>query len=265
MSDYRPDSELMKLCAAPPGVPRLTSDDLFRVLVASQQVSQASDGAFDVSAGPLVALWREARRTGQLPFGESIAQAKEHVGWEDIELESKTACVTLKKPGMKLDLGGIAKGYAAQQAVETLQNLGCERCLVGLAGDLCVGDPPPGEKGWTIDVAPAPGRSTHARSLLLKNMSISTSGDSEQFVEIGGRRYSHIVDPRTGMATTTRVQATVISRSGEKADALATAICVLGPAKGGGLARQMSVAAIVNEPDSPEVIINEERLRWEKP
>jgi thiamine biosynthesis lipoprotein len=245
MSDYRAESELNRLCAAAGGPPVPVSPDLFAVIRAAVEVSESSGGAFDITAAPLVALWRETRRTRVLPSPADLDAARSLVGWRFITLNEPARTVQLLQPGMKLDLGGIAKGYAAQHAIETLRATGHPRALVALSGDIAVGDPPPGEPGWVIAVqgspdAPRPG------SLLLTKASISTSGDEAQHVEIAGLRYSHIVNPRTGLGLTHSLSVTTISRRGELADALATAACILGPRDGADLIRRTpGVAAIL--------------------
>ncbi len=243
MSDYRPASELMRLCARAGEGPVVVGPELFEVLSASERISRESDGAFDVTVGPAVLLWRQVRRTGQAASAEELAAARDLVGWRNVELDPAARTVRLTKPGMKLDLGGIAKGYAAQRAVDELRALGVRCCLVALAGDIAVGDAPPGRAGWEIGVTGgqaaegASGRSAAAGDavapvrLLLRNAAVSTSGDTEQFVEIQGQRYSHFVDPRTGLGTAGGVSVTVVAERGELADALPTAACVLGAAQ----------------------------------
>lgn len=231
MSDYRSDSELMRLCAAPAGTPVPLSDDLFRALSVSQDLTRASGGEFDVTIGPAVALWRRARKTHQLPSESEVAGAKALVGADLLTLD-RTAdppTATLAKPGMRLDLGGIGKGFAAQAAVDLLVARGHPRCLVALAGDIAVGDPPPGAEGWRIQLPRPAGDSGGKGCILLRNAAVSTSGDTEQFVEIGGRRYAHILDPRTGLGLTECRTATVVAPRGELSDALATIACILPP------------------------------------
>jgi thiamine biosynthesis lipoprotein len=231
MSDYRPDSELMRLCAKAGGPPVPVSRDLFIVLQRSQEVAKRSDGAFDVTCGPLVALWRQARKTHVLPTSEEIALARTKVGWRKMMVDSRRHTVRLLVPGMKLDLGGIGKGYADDCAQEVLRHHGITRALVEAGGDMVVSDPPPGEKGWKIEVANA-GNAPQAPVLLFSNRAISTSGDTEQFVEIGGLRYSHILDPRTGQALTDRIQVTITAPNGLTSDSLSKVVSVLGQAKG---------------------------------
>jgi thiamine biosynthesis lipoprotein len=139
----------------------------------------------------------------------------------------RASCVATLEPGTELDLGGVAKGYIIDQALAVLRRRGLSTAMIEAGGDIVVGDPPPGARGWRISV-PHDDPALSARAAALVNAAISTSGDAEQFVEIGGRRYSHIVDPRTGLGSTTRALATVIAPRGAIADALATALAVVG-------------------------------------
>ena len=231
MSDYRPDSELMRLCAKAGGPPVPVSRDLFTVLQRSQEVAERSGGAFDVTCGPLVALWRQARKTHVLPAPTEISAALARVGRRKMLLDSRRRTVRLLVPGMKLDLGGIGKGYADDCAQEALRRHGVTRALVEAGGDIVVSGPPPGETGWKIQVANAD-PTAHAPVLLFSNRAISTSGDTEQFVEIGGLRYSHILDPRTGQALTDRIQVTITAPNGLTSDSLSKVVSVLGRKKG---------------------------------
>lgn len=233
MSDYRPGSELMRLSARSGGPPVRVSGELFHLLSLADSLSRLSDGAFDVTAGPLVRLWRAVRRTGTLPTEAERREAMSRVGWRHLHLDSAARTVRLDRPGMLLDLGGIAKGYAAQEAVRTLADRGVSRALVEMGGDLVAGAPPPGRRGWRVRIE-SPG-STAPDSLLLAHAALSTSGDTEQFVEIDGVRYSHVVDPATGLGLRTRVVATVLAPDGATADALSTLLTVLDPARGRAL------------------------------
>lgn len=229
-SDYRVDSEISRLAGAAGGEAIAVSDDLVNLLSVASEIARDSGGAFDVTVGPVVDLWRGARRAGALPDKSEISRAGPLVDWRGVEVDAEAKTARLRIPGMKLDLGGIAKGYAAQQAVELLRSQGIERCLVALAGDVVAGDPPPGQSGWTVE--------TPSGMISLSNMAVSTSGDSQHFIELDGVRYSHIVDPRTGRALTSSVEVTVIATRGELADALASACCVLGPGEGAALVRR---------------------------
>jgi FAD:protein FMN transferase len=233
MSDYLPTSELRRLSEASGGGPVKVSEDLFRVLAASQEIARRSGGAFDITVGPVVQLWRRARRQRELPDHDSLAKAREKVGYRNLILDPKARTARLLKPGMELDLGAIGKGYAADEALEVLAHFGIHRALVAGGGDIAVADPPPAKMGWLVAIEPLdPSGKAPARFVLLRRAAISTSGDSEQHAEIGGVRYSHVVDPRTGFALTGRRSVTVVARRGILSDGLATAASVLGPEKG---------------------------------
>jgi thiamine biosynthesis lipoprotein len=234
MSDYRRDSELMCLCARAGGPPVRVSPDLFLVLCRAQEVARESGGAFDVTVGPLIALWRKARKTAVLPDPAALKRARRLVGWQKLRLDEGARTVRLTVRGMKLDLGGIAKGYAADDAQRVLKQHGITRALVQLGGDIVVSGPPPGTDGWTIRV-PNAGNDQGPADLRFADRAISTSGDTEQFAMIGGRRYSHVVDPRTGVALTNRVQVTLTAPDGLTSDPLSTALCVLGGKDNGTL------------------------------
>jgi FAD:protein FMN transferase len=247
MSDYRDDSELRELGRSD-GAWTTVSPDLFDVLARAVEMAEATGGAFDPTAGPLVLLWREARRTGRLPPPAGLDEARARVGWRHVELDAKRGTVRLARQGMRLDLGGVAKGYILQAAVETLASQGVPRALVEAGGDIVAGDAPPGRDGWRIDV-PGADAAFAARAGRLVNAALATSGPAAQHVEIDGVRYSHTIDPRTGRALTSDVTAHVIAADGATADALATALTVLGPgALGALLERFPGTAAIVTGP-----------------
>ena len=226
MSDYRKDSELIRLCANAGKAPTKVSKDLFKVIERSLQVSRWSGGAFDISVGPLVSLWRKARKAGELPGNEEIQSALRVTGWRRILLDKQNATIKLTGVGMKLDLGGIAKGYACDQAQVVLKNHGIQRALVEMGGDIVVSGPPPGSQGWTIRV-PNAGKGQTAKDMTFANCAVSTSGDTEQFTVIGGVRYSHVVDPRTGLALTTRTGETGVAGRGHWSDPLSTTLTLL--------------------------------------
>jgi thiamine biosynthesis lipoprotein len=233
MSDYDPQSELMRLCAgSKPGNPVAVSDDLWRVLFRAQRVAEQSDGAFDVTVGAMVRLWRRARRRHELPSPERLAEARKLVGYRLVRLIPEGHKVELLKPGMLLDLGGIAKGDACDQALAVLEKEGLHRAMVEAGGDVVLGDPPPGKPGWIVGVCSPTTDSPPARYLALARVAVDTSGDAFQYVEIGGRRYSHIVDPRTGMGLTDGSKVTVIAPNGLTGDPLTKVVAVLGPQRG---------------------------------
>ncbi len=224
MSDYRSDSELNHLSdTAGSGRWIPLSSDLCAVLHLGTQISDATGGAFDVTVGPLSQLWRESRQTGLRPSPPDVDAARARTGWRHVRLNREDCLAQLDTAGMRLDLGGIAKGYGAHAAVETLRARGLERCLVDLGGDLCAGEPPPGRSGWQVRVG-----ARQSERWSIARESVAASGDLEQSLLLDGIRYSHIIDPRSGVPLTDEVYVTVRSSDGAMADALASAISVLG-------------------------------------
>lgn len=232
LSDYQPESELNRLCRAEPGRPVAISRDLMTVLLESQKVAEATGGAFDVTLGPVTHLWRQARKQRRVPDAAAVAEAKAHTGYRKLHLDAEGGTATLEEAGMQLDVGGIAKGYAADEALAVLERRGISRALVAMSGDLAIGDAPPGKRGWTVGVGET------ARVMELANAAVSTSGDTEQHLDAGGVRYSHIVDPASGMGLTRAPVVSVVARRGIDADALATAVSVMGVERGREAARR---------------------------
>ena len=235
LSDYDETSELSRLsAAAPTAAPVEVSDDLWRVLERSVAIRDATGGAFDPTVGPLTTLWRQSRRSGALPRPDKLAAARAAMGPEKLVLDSERRAVRLEAPGMRLDLGGIGMGYAIDRALEVLRKRSIAAAMVDASGDVGVSGPPPGSPGWRIEVAPLDPTATGAerQTLVLVDAAVTTSGDARQGVEIDGVRYSHIVDPRTGIGVMGQAAVTVIANDCTTADALATAASVLGPAEG---------------------------------
>ena len=225
-SDYLAGSELLHL-SEKTGQPVKTSPLLFDLLAKSLEFARKTDGRFDPTLGPLTRLWRETRRTEKLPSPEALAAAKAACGWALLELDPSTLTVTLKQPGMRLDLGGIAKGYAADTMFAVMKSKGFPATCIAAGGDLRLGDPPPGKSGWTVGVRTLEKDKTSGQ-VALSNCAVSTSGDLQQAVEIDGVRYAHIIDPKTGLGLTKHLAVTVIAPDSTTSDALATAACVAG-------------------------------------
>ena len=196
------------------------------------------------------------RRSKEMPSPERMAEARAAVGYQYLKLDEAKHTAQLLKPNMRLDLGGIAMGYAVDETVKRLRELGITRVLVDASGDIGVGDPPPGKQGWTIAVIPLSAEGTPSRQILLANAAVSTAGDAFQHVVIDGRRYSHIVDPHTGLGMTDRMGVTVIAPDCLTADGLDTAVAAMGPKAGLALIEKTPGAAafIVRPGDGePEV------------
>ena len=229
LSDYLPESELNQLCRSAPHAKTVpVSEPFWTVLVRSQQLAEQTDGAFDVTVGPMVRLWRRSRRQRELPTVARLEEARESTGWRNLKLDEAARGVQLLKPGMQLDLGGIAIGYAVDEGLKILKRHGITSAMIDASGDIGVTDAPPDCKGWRIGIAPLEPNAPPSRYLLLANSAVSTAGDAFQFVEIGGKRYSHIVDPKTGLGLNDRTAVTVVAPDCLTADGLDTAVNVLG-------------------------------------
>ena len=227
LSDYDSESEIVRVCreSGKNGAPVAISDDLRRTLEESRRFCVLTDGAFDATVGPVVKLWRRSRYFNERPPEKILEAAKKTVGlggWNLTEAGVETA------PGVRFDVGGIAKGFALDEALETLRTLGIESALVDAGGDLRLGAAPPGKDGWTIGIAGLVKDGESAFYQTLANVGVASSGDANRFLEIDGVRYSHIIDPRTGEPLTRRCVATVVAADATAADALASAVCVLG-------------------------------------
>lgn len=251
LSDYDTDSELVRLSqTAGQGKAVRVSDDLWRVLTLAQRLAEESEGAFDVTCGPVVSQWRRARRAKKLPDPAKLAEFRRSVGFRKMRLNARDQSVELLVPYMRLDLGAIAKGYAHDQALKVLRSHGIDRALVSGGGDMAAGEAPPGQRGWRIELPPLDAPDAPPTEFVwLRKGGLATSGDLFQHVEIDGVRYSHIVDPRTGLGLTDHSLVVVVARDGMTADALSTAISVLGPARGLAFAeRHGACARVVRKP-----------------
>lgn len=240
MSDYNQESELRQLCARSGTGPVLVGEDLFKVLTRAREVSELSGGAFDVTVGPVVKLWRRARKSIQMPDKDELEAALKLVDYQAMVLDPSKKTVWLKKTGMLLDLGGIAKGYAAEESLNVLKKMGISSALVAMGGDVAMGDPPPNTKGWKVGIAPVLEEGDAAsRYMVLSNCAVSTSGDTEQYVELGGKRYSHLVNPHTGIGLSERISVTIVAPHGIDSDSLTKVVSILGVAKGMELAAKL--------------------------
>lgn len=249
-SDYEPNSELMQLCNAGEGKPFKASEELCSLISRGLEIARDTDGAFDFTAGNLTRLWRRSRRLRELPPEDRLRQALEATNWRAVAVDAPHHTITLRKTGMLLDLGGIAKGRAADEALRFLKTRGIDRALVTAGGDMAVGEPPPGAEAWEVKlrVFAPPEAGEKLESVRVKRCGVSTSGDLYQFVEIGGTRYSHIVSPKTGLGLEERIACTVIAPDCTTSDALATAMCVMGEEKGREIAMRLGVQARFAKP-----------------
>jgi thiamine biosynthesis lipoprotein len=256
MSDYKSDSEISSVNRDGFKKAVQLSQSTYEVLQRSIEFSKRTDGAFDVTVGPLVELFRKAKRKQVLPNQDEIADAKSKVGFEKLKLDDQNRTVQFTVEGMQLDVGGIAKGYAVDKAVETMQTHGAIGGMVDLGGDIrCFGAPFKGRDHWVIGLQnPNMVKDSAGSEVLLKlkiaNGAIATSGDYQQFIIIEGKRRSHIIDRKTGTSTEGLSSVTIIADNATKADALATAVSVMGYEKG--------LELIENIPGTEAILITSE-------
>ncbi|HQR92753.1 MAG: hypothetical protein B7Y15_03000 [Bacteroidetes bacterium 24-39-8] len=227
-SDYDSNSELSRLSAQAGKGAIPVSKGLLEILLKSQEAYQQSQYSFDITMGPLSLLWRNARKTKRFPDSATVTAAKSLVGFNQLVIDQKNQTVLLAKKGMRLDLGGIAKGFIAAKIVQRLKLLGISSSLVDAGGDIAMGEAPLQAKGWVVGVnAPEEADELLDKKLLLKNMSVATSGDVYQYFLHQGKKYAHITNPQTGYGVTFQRNVTVIATDGASADWLATACSIL--------------------------------------
>jgi thiamine biosynthesis lipoprotein len=242
LSDWRTDSETSRLCRAAGQGPQPVSADLLACLTRAVELSQLSNGAFDPTVGAVTQLWRRAKREARPPSEQELAAARALVGVRHLTLHADGK-VELHTPGVQLDFGAIGKGYACDRALETLAAHGITSALVELGGDLACSAPPPGRTGWTISA----GNGTQAEDarLSVAHCGVATSGDDAQGWIVEGDRLSHIVRPQTGQPLRNTRRITVVAHTGADADALATAVEVLGDSRGAELCHQNEARLVI--------------------
>lgn len=223
LSDYLTESELSRLSNTY-DQPVQVSDDLWQVLHTAQEIAHASEGTFDVTVGPLTLLWRRAMRRAMLPDSIDLNEAMTAVGYELLQLDADNQTARLHKGNMRLDLGGIAKGYVADQALGVLVREGFLSAAVDAGGDISLGEAPPNSDGWSIKVFSG---ESETGEVILKNCGIAVSGDSYRYLDYQGVRYSHILDPETGYGVTHERKVAVIAPSAMIADAWASVYSVM--------------------------------------
>ncbi len=234
MSDYVADSEVGRLNALPAGDSLVVSPETFHCLEQGVRIAELSGGAFDLTCRPLVALWKQAGKEDRLPTEADLQRTLARVGWRKLRLDPATRRVTPTVDGMQIDLGGIAKGYALDLAAEAMRAAGATGGLVDVGGDVVAFGPREAGQPWRIGVK-HPFQTGLLLTLSLKDRAVATSGVQQRFNTIAGRRYSHIVDPRTGRPAEQAPAVTVIAPDGLTADAWATAFSVLSVDEGAAL------------------------------
>ena len=228
MSLYQPDSEVSLLNEQ--GENQL-SPETIQVIQQAIKFAEMTEGAFDITCRPLINLWKKAKKEQKIPSPEEIEQARKLVDYRKIILKGNL--VKLPEPGMKIDLGGIAKGYAVDRAIQVLKIRGVRRALINAGGDLYVLGTPGWGKKWTVGIQDPRHLDKVLTAIKVSNCGIASSGDYRRYFILEGRRFSHIVDPRTGQTVQeVPMSVTIIAPDATTADALATGVFVLGPGEG---------------------------------
>ena len=254
MSTWKKESEISRLNRESDGTPFKISRELFHLLERALFYSHLTAGAFDVTARPLVQLWGFQGGTAHLPDSHEIEQTMQRVGFGKIMLDGESTSIIMP-PGMELDLAGIAKGYGVDRAAAVLKGRGIESALVNLGGNIYALGSPPGEKGWAVGIRDPRGGRDIVGSLVLSNEAAATSGNYENFVEVEGAVFGHIIDPRAGRPVSNVLSVTVVAPTALEADALSTGFFVLGPESAGQAADLLPrVAALFALPDGEEIL-----------
>ncbi|MEN6578365.1 MAG: FAD:protein FMN transferase [Phycisphaerales bacterium] len=262
MSYHRPDSELNQVNRYAEEKPVPVNPMTFEVLRQAIHFSEVSEGTFDVTVGPLVDLWRAAGEMNEPPTQEALAEARRKVGFKKLILDDKAMTVRFGEQGMRIDLGGIAKGYAVDKAVEAMTKRGALGGMVDLGGNIrCFGRAPRGQERWRIGIQDpnvAPDDLSPSKYLLvleLTDTSVATSGDYRRFAVVEGQRQSHILDTRSGRGAEKLVSDTIIAPDAITADALSTAVNILGPEAGMALIERLPGIEAVLIPAGPETTL----------
>jgi thiamine biosynthesis lipoprotein len=231
MSNYRADSELTHINESASRGPVVVSDPMLRILEAAQKVSADSNGAFDVTVGPLVRLWGFFDKKPHVPTAQELAAVRPLVGYRNLLIDAGQHTVRFVRPGLEIDLGGIAKGFAVEVAADVLRRRGLQG-FIDAGGNQYLLGPPPGKTQWTIGVKNPDAAGQLLGAIDVTEGSVSTSADDANFLVADGRRYGHLLDPRSLTPSTMSLSATIVSHDGTLADALSKAAFVLGPSDG---------------------------------
>ncbi len=247
MSLYKDDSEITKANLAAGKRPVRVSPEMIEVVEEANRISELTNGAFDVTVGPLVVLWQMRLKQGKAPSDREIANIRQRVNYKNIVINKKESTIFLKKPNMIMDFGGVAKGYAADKVAELLKKRGIENAIVALAGDIRVIGKRPDGSPWRVGVQHPREKDKALTILDLSDKYISTSGDYERYKVIKKKRYHHIIDPRTGEPSEGMQSVTLVSDRGAIGDPLTTALFILGTEQGMKIVKSLGYEAIFDD------------------
>lgn len=249
MTNWTATSEVARINASAGAGPLTVEPEVAEVLARADEVTAASDGAFDITVEPLVRMWGFLGGKPRVPSAAELDAARRLVGWARVDWDPARSRLALPEPGMRIDLGGIAKGWGVDRVAAGLREAGVTDALVDLTGNMAALGDAPGHAGWVVGIRDPRDRGPYLATVRLHDCCISTSGDYVQFVSEGGRRFGHILDPRTGWPAHGLSSATVVAASAATADAWSTALFVLGPAAARGVASARDdIAAVLLQP-----------------
>ncbi|MEO7530473.1 MAG: FAD:protein FMN transferase [Sediminibacterium sp.] len=253
-SDYDSTSELSKLNMYGANKRRI-SPALWDILLRAREAYRKSNGTYDITVGPLSWLWRRSRKEKTFPDKKTVRDIKKLVGFTQLVMDDKQQTMTIPRAGMRLDLGGIAKGYLAQKIIDFLKTNGIIQALADAGGDMVMSNAPPSSNGWVVGInIPETTDDLLAKKLVLQNIAVATSGDAYQYMEHEGKKYSHIIDPRTGYGISSQRNVTVIAKDGAEADWLATACSILPIEDGKKLVQRMGGELLITELRNGKII-----------
>jgi thiamine biosynthesis lipoprotein len=239
ISDWIPTTQISLVNQNAGIMPVKLDKEVFELVDRAIKISKLTDGAFDISYASMDKIWKFDGSMKSMPTAETIKKSVEKVGYQNIILNEKDTTIFLKNPGMKLGLGGIGQGYIADKIKEVLKANGCIAGLVNVSGDINTWGKQPDGKDWTVGIVNPLNKNKVFATFPLNDSAVETSGSYEKYVTFNGKRYSHIIDPRTGYPASGIVSVSVFAKQTELADALATGIFVLGIEVGLDLVNQL--------------------------
>lgn len=247
LTTFRDSSQTNQINAMAGIEPVRVDAEVFNLIERAQKISELTQGAFDITYGSIdKRLWNFDKTMTELPAAETAKASVRLINFRNVVLDRENSTVFLKHAGMRIGFGGIGKGYAADCAKKVMRAEGVESGIVNAAGDLTVWGNQPSGKPWTIGIADPDSRDLPFGSVLLTDTSVATSGNYEKYVMIGGKKYSHTIDPKTGLPVHGIKSVTIITQIAELADAMATPVMVMGIKAGLNLINQMqSIACII--------------------
>jgi thiamine biosynthesis lipoprotein len=245
-SDYSSSSEVGRLASARIIKDQKVSDKLFQMIMQSKQAWIKSGKTFDITIGALTQLWRKAKSEKRFPSHSEVIKANQSTGFGNLTIDENSKTISFKKRGIRFDFGGIVPGYAAQKVIDFLKSKNINIALADASGDIVMSEAPPGKSGWTIGInLPESENELWDKKLELKNCAVSTSGDVYRYTIHNGKKYSHIINPKTGYGVTSQRNVTVIAKEGAEADWLATACSILSIEKALALAKKENAALFI--------------------